>query len=110
MGKTVPAIIMAAGLALLVSCGERSAQDKLVGTWEAPGMGRVEFKADGSLQVENEPDEMTWELVAGEPMLLRVIEGDDPEDADEVELVFQSDDEISLIEGGETMVLKRIAE
>lgn len=110
MRNVLLAVSLVLGLIILPSCGEKAPEDKLVGMWEAPGMGRVEFKADGTMEIENETEAATWELVGGEPHILRVIEGDDPEDAEELDLIFRTNDEISLSEEDETIVLKRVVE
>ncbi|MBD3369807.1 hypothetical protein GF402_05520 [Candidatus Fermentibacteria bacterium] len=110
MRNVLLVVSLVLGSIILLSCGEKAPEDKLVGMWEAPGMGRVEFKADGTVEIENETDPATWELVAGEPHILRMIEGDDPEDAEELDLIFRTNNEITLSEEGATIVLKRVVE
>jgi hypothetical protein len=94
---------------LAASCG-KTAEQKLVGRWEATQGSElitVEFRGDGTVQAEGE-DLQTWTLEEGDPVILRIYDMDDNSLEVELQLTFEGDDRATLTGEGMTAYMERL--
>jgi hypothetical protein len=109
--KTILTLCVLAMTILLVSCGGMTAEQKLIGKWEANMFGEtmtIEFREDGTVYSYDEDEIQMWEIQEGDPLILEVWEPDDRHDNVELELVFVDDDNATLSLEGMTATMERI--